>query len=119
MWKIYLLLTSIWVMLSLAPFALAQCATDGDFIPNPIQACSFEELITNVSDYVAKVGGILAVVAIIFVGFKLILASVSSNQAELATAKKMFWYVLIGAAVVVGGAVLVHAVVNTITKLSG
>src|SRR3990167_1144637 len=79
-------------MLTLAPFTHAQN------IENPIDATSFEQLITSVADAVTEIALVLAGVAIIFAGFKFLVAGATGDEKGLATAKKMFFWVLIGTA---------------------
>ncbi len=118
MWKTRLLLTLVFVMLVIAPFAHASCHDTGDgFIPNPLKVCSFADLLKAIADAVVAIGSILAALALIFVGFKLVLAAVAGNPAGITAAKKMFWWVLIGAAVVVGSAAIAGAVVNFVKNL--
>lgn len=101
----------VFVMLGAGNLAFAQTSYG---FPNPIGSSTFADLVNNIAIAVRNIAIPFAVIAIIFVGFKFITASASGNQAELTSAKKLFVWVLIGTAIIVGASVLAQAVVNTI-----
>lgn len=86
-------------------------------IPNPITATSFTVLIDSITAQLVPIATVLAVVAIIFTGFKFLTAALSGNPGQLTESKKMFYYVLVGTAITVGAAVLANAVVKFVTEL--
>ena len=112
MWKARLRMAPVFAMLALAYPALAQTT-----IPNPIGAQSFEDLIVALADALIKIGSVLAVVAIIIVGFRFVAASASGDTKSLGEVKKLFWWIFIGTAIIVGSSMLAKAVVNTIKTL--
>lgn len=112
LWKSPLYGGPVFAMLGAAYPALAQTV-----IPNPIGAQSFPKLIDALATALIQIGGVLAVVAIVIVGFKFLTASVSGDTKSIGEAKKMLWWVLIGTAIVVGSSVLAKAVINTIETL--
>ena len=118
MWKTLLLLVSVHVMLLQAELTHAACAmAPANAIPNPISVCTIEDLINAVATQIVTFGSVAAAIAIIVVGFRLVVASASGNQGEIAQAKKMLGWVLTGTAIVVGAGALASAVVNTIKTL--
>ena len=120
LWKKYLCPLYGFVILAVAPFAHAQCANQGaNTIPNPINVCSFLDLVKAVANAVIVIATPIAVVAIIFVGFKLVVAAGTGDQSGLQSAKKMLVYVLIGTAIIVGASALAIAVINTIRNVTG
>lgn len=84
----------------------------GVTIENPIAAKSFPELIQQIAKAVRLIAFPLAVVAIIFVGFKFVISSARGDEKGLGEAKKMFFWVVIGTAIIVGASVLAEAIVN-------
>ena len=117
-WKTYLLTIAIFVMLLTGLTASASCHNlGGQFFDNPIQACSFKDLVLTISRAIRDVAIPVAVVSIIYVGFKMVLGAASGNQGEIASARKMLMYVLLGTALVVGSSVLAKAVVDFVQTL--
>lgn len=106
LWK-SLLLGLIFFVIVLASFNVSAIG-----IENPISANSFQALIERLADAILKIAIPLAVVAIIFVGFKFVLASASGNAKGLEEARKMFLWLVAGTALIVGSSALAKAVVN-------
>ena len=101
------------VLLFFAILAMAGPVYADVAIPNPIAPTnSFLQLIENISKAVTKIAMVLAVPAIVFVGFKLVIAAAQGNDTGLKDGKKMLWWVLIGTAIVIGASVLAQVVVN-------
>lgn len=83
--------------------------------PNPLgQIESFPQLIGTITGNLIIIATVLSVAAIVITGFRFIAAAVSGNPQELTSARKTFWWILIGTAVVVGAYALAQAVVNFI-----
>lgn len=100
----------IFAMLIVASPALA-------LIENPIGAKSFLDLINAVAKAITQIGAVFAVVAIIIVGFRFVAASASGDTKSLAEVRKLFWWIFIGTAIIVGSSMLAEVVVNTIKTL--
>lgn len=81
-------------------------------IENPIAARNFPDLIKSLASALLVVALPLATAAIIFAGFKMIVASMSGNSSAMAEAKKMLGWILAGTAIVVGSSVLAQVAVN-------
>lgn len=113
-WKDALNKAIILAILITAPLASAQTT-----IPNPIAAKSFLDLINAVAKAITQIGAVFAVVAIIIVGFRFVAASASGDTKSLAEVRKLFWWIFIGTAIIVGSSMLAQAVVNTIKTLGG
>ncbi len=111
MWKTKLIALTVPVILITAPFLIAYA--DDLTIPNPLTGSdTFEQLIQNIANSVTKIAIIFASFAIVIIGFKFVMAAASGNTSGLTEARKMFLWVLIGTAIVVGAAQLADAVIN-------
>lgn len=78
---------------SLAHFAFAK-------LENPLASETFAELISNIAKIVAQVGLPVAVIAIIYAGF--LFATARGNEEQIKTAKKTFFWAIIGTALILG-----------------
>ena len=81
-------------------------------IANPIAAKSFPQLIQQIAKAVRLIALPLATVAIIFVGFKFVISSARGDEKGLGEAKKMFFWVIIGTAIIVGASALAEWIVK-------
>ena len=79
---------------------------------NPIASKTLEELVNALADGILKLVFVLAPVFIIISGFRFLVAASTGNQAGLATAKKLFFWTLIGTAIVVGASVIAKVIIN-------
>lgn len=86
-------------------------------IPNPIAAQSVEALILSVAGALAYLAMIAGTVAIVWVGFKFVVAASTGDEAGVTASKKLLWQVLLGVAIVVGASTLVRVVLTTIRGL--
>lgn len=113
MWKKCLFPGLIFAMLIIGFSAMAA----GEVVNNPIKSKTVAQLVLNIADVALQVGSYIAVVAIIFAGFKLVVAAAQGNEGELSKARQMLWWVLIGTAIIVGARVIAQAVINTFENL--
>ncbi len=97
--------------------ARATCHDTGTTIPNPISVCSFEELIASIISQLVPIAVMLSAAAIIFVGFRLVIATARGNEAEITKSKNLLWYALVGTAILVGASALAAAIVNFVKTL--
>lgn len=102
------------ILLVLASFAFVYAQGN---IPNPIKYNDFPSLLLAITTAVRNIGMIFAVLAIVIIGFKFIQASAAGNEGGIKEARKYFWWVLIGTAVVVGASVIAGAVIEFVKKL--
>jgi hypothetical protein len=105
------------------PCASANCQSSQptDFhlnvkLKNPLKVDSIQGAIQLFMNTVVKVVIPFIIVFFIFAGFKFILAR--GNPTELETAKKMFFYTLIGALLIFGAWAITNAIVGTINSIS-
>ena len=81
-------------------------------ITNPIKARNFGELINSLATALQYIAGILAPIALVIAGFKLIIGATSGDTKGVGEAKKMFGWILVGTAIAIGASALAKAVVN-------
>lgn len=111
MWKTRLRQAAAFVILFSVPISEV-FAESHDRIPNPITATSFPCLVKAITGAAVQIAVPLAVVAIIIAGVRFIIAGVRGSDAEITKAKTMLFWVVIGAAVVVGSFVIANAAVQ-------
>jgi heme/copper-type cytochrome/quinol oxidase subunit 3 len=83
-------------------------------LQNPLRVNSIEEVIYLGIDILIYVGVAFAIFAIIFTGFKFVWAQ--GNPKEIEEAKKRFYYILIGLAVLISSRVIVQIVRTTLEQ---
>lgn len=88
-----------------------------NLISNPIHANCFSALVRDFTDIILKIGLPLAALMIIFSGFQFVLAG--GNEEKIKKARQMFYWTIIGAAVIIGARVIAEAVVNFAKGLGG
>ncbi len=85
-------------------------------IQNPLKGVSsIPAFIATVLGYVVKIGGIIAIFAFIYAGFKFVAAR--GNPKELEDAKRIFINTCIGVAVLLGAQVIATIIVGTIKNI--
>jgi hypothetical protein len=84
-------------------------------IDNPIAAKDFTELLALVLKVIVSIGLPIIVIAIIWVGFKYVLAQ--GNDKKISEAHAAFKWVMIGAAIVLGSQAIVSIIQNTVNKV--
>lgn len=100
----------------LMPFRSASALTTGGGLQNPIKINSIPELITAIIDIIIAVGTPIAVLFLIYAGFKFVLAR--GNESELTKAKEMLVWTIIGIVILLGAKVLSVVIEGTITQLT-
>jgi|SRR3989338_9022550 len=85
---------------------------------NPLSGvASVQQLIMKILNLVVQVGLPIIVLMIIYAGFKYVTAR--GNPAKIQEAHNAILWTVIGAAVILGAAVISHAISGTITSLGG
>ena len=108
-----LTLSSI-VFLFPVSFVLASCASPAaGELPNPLKVCSVQDLLFLIAQIATYIGVIAAVIALIFVGFKFIAAQ--GKPEELTKARSMFFWIIVGIAILIGASLIVTILKNTLT----
>ncbi|MEK7184795.1 MAG: hypothetical protein AAB683_01515 [Patescibacteria group bacterium] len=83
-------------------------------LQNPLKVGSIEGVIFLAVDIAIYIGVSFAILAIIFVGFKFVMAR--GDQTALKNAKEWFMYIIIGLAILISARVTVEIVQNTLIK---
>lgn len=91
----------------------------GTTIKNPLGDGKNEikDLLTNIMNLVATVGAIVVVIFIIYSGFKFVTAG--DSDSDRTKAKDMFYYTIIGGAILLGADIIANVVVNTVNTTVG
>lgn len=84
-------------------------------IDNPIKANNFSEVVLAFARLLVTIGIPLAAIFIVFAGFKFV--SSRGDEKGITEAKKMLFWTLVGAAVIIGAYAIATAVVNFAKEL--
>ena len=82
---------------------------------NPIKSDDFDNVVKGIANFITRVGYPAVVLAIVFTGVMFVLAQ--GNEEKLKQARTMFFWVITGAAIVIGARVLAEIVINFAEKL--
>lgn len=94
----------------------AQTGTVNGVIQNPLNGIKdVPTLVSTIMADVVKVGGVIAIFAFIYSGYKFVEAR--GNSTELETAKKIFFNTCIGVAILLGAELIAFLIVTTIKNL--
>ncbi|MEK7662372.1 MAG: TrbC/VirB2 family protein [Patescibacteria group bacterium] len=97
-------------------FAQGYGGTPGAKLQNPLKDINdIPTLIVAILDVVVKVGGYIAVLALIYAGFMFVKAR--GNREELETAKRSFFYIVIGVAVLLAAKAISLGISATISNI--
>ena len=104
---------------SLAMFALplaaaAQAADSSATLPNPLKVSSVSDLLYLIANIGTYIGVILAVLALIWVGFRFVAAQ--GNPEKITDAKHAFFWIIIGVAVLIGASAIIGILKSTLTS---
>lgn len=109
--RFFLICVSLTAILFLAvtlPFAVTQ-ARPYEF-PNPIQSNDLIGLIESLRSQLFPFAITLVSVAILYIGFRMVVAVGSGNASDLTKWRKFLVYALIGAAIIAGSKPIIDAV---------
>ena len=84
-------------------------------IENPINSGTFEAVVAKIAELIARIGMVLVVVFIIYSGF--LFVSARGDEKKLESAKSMFFWTIIGAAIIIGAYAIAQAVINFAKQL--
>lgn len=84
-------------------------------IINPLGSNDIPSIVSTVLTYITRIGGVVAIIAFIYTGFLFVRAQ--GSDTKLADAKKIFFYTVIGVAILLGAQLLAALVVGTIKSL--
>ncbi|MDE2188601.1 MAG: hypothetical protein KGJ35_02640 [Patescibacteria group bacterium] len=90
------------------------CSGTTGVICNPLQSVSITGLLNNAVDIAIAVGAVVSVIMFIYAGFRFIFAQ--GKPDEISKTWKLFMYVAIGTAVLIGAKVIVSVITGTLTS---
>jgi len=102
------------VFLALTNTAFAQ-GDDFQFEKPPTKSKKFSDILFSITDFITKLGIPVISVFLILSGFMFV--SAQGNMQKLESAKSMFYWTVVGAAIVVGAGPIAKMVLNLIDKL--
>lgn len=83
---------------------------------NPIGSISLADFIGKIGEAILKVGIPIAAIFIIFAGLKFVMAA--GDEKAIKDAKQIFWYTIIGTAILLGAGVLAKILETTIKSVA-
>ncbi|MCF7835687.1 MAG: pilin [Candidatus Marinimicrobia bacterium] len=95
--------------------SVADAAQGESGLKNPIKYDSFDKFIKAIAEVIMEIGGVLAVIFIIWSGYLFVTAR--GNEEQLKKAKTTFLWTIVGTAVLLGAYVVATAVVEFVTSL--
>ena len=104
-------------ILSLPVSALGDDSDPGSSnrIENPLKNNSLIAFINSIIDAALLIGTVIAVLAIIFAGFRFVTAQ--GDEEQIKTAKRILLYAAIGIVILLGARMISDVIVNTITSV--
>lgn len=85
-------------------------------LENPLGGVnSITQLVNKLVDIAFQIGSVVAVIMIIYSGFKFVMAR--GNESELKEAKRIFFYTIVGIAVLFGARVLAEIIKATVDNI--
>lgn len=91
-----------------------QASQPAQKLQNPLKVTSIKEVIFLAVNIMVYIGVSFAILAIIFVGFKFVMAQ--GKPEEISKAKEWFLYIIIGLAILISAKVIVEIIQNTLVK---
>lgn len=91
--------------------------TSGPSVPlsNPLKAKSLEELLNQILGFVIRIGAIVVVLMLVYVGFKFVVAQ--GDGPKLTEARQMFLWTIVGALILLGAQVIASGISATVNAL--
>lgn len=82
---------------------------------DPLDKMTVQQFISKILGYIVKIGGVLATIAIVYVGF--LFASAGGDAGKIKTAKSVLINTLLGLAVLLGAEILGATITSTINSI--
>jgi Type IV secretion system pilin len=90
----------------------------GTILINPLKSgTSLESFLGNILDFVIRIGTIIVILMLVFVGFKFVTAQ--GSETKLVEARKMLLWTIIGALVLLGSVAIKDSILATVQALGG
>tara|TARA_B100000508_G_scaffold60333_1_gene47263 strand:- start:306660 stop:307085 length:426 start_codon:yes stop_codon:yes gene_type:complete len=88
----------------------------GFTLKNPLQADSLEEFLTEILDFIVRLGTIVVIVMIVVVGF--LFVSARGNPEKIKEAREALLWTLVGGVILIGAFVIAEAIEATVKAIS-
>ena len=82
---------------------------------DPLDKMTVQQFISKILGYIVKIGGVLATIAIVYVGF--LYASAGGDAGKIKTARSVLINTLLGLAVLLGAEILGATITSTINSI--
>ncbi len=83
---------------------------------NPLKVNSLQQLMTAILGFVVKIGTVVVVLMLVFVGFKFVTSQ--GNSTEIQKARMMLLWTIVGALIILGAQAISLGVAATVTSIS-
>jgi hypothetical protein len=98
----------------LIPFFVFSEGSSGGLV-NPLDDMTVQQFVSKMLGYIVKIGGVLATIAIVYVGF--LFASAGGDAGKIKTARSVLINTLLGLAVLLGAEILGATITSTINSI--
>ncbi len=108
---------AIFLFLFSPVFIFAVDANLSTTIKNPLKSENVNQILLDVMNLVAKIGGVLVVLFIIYSGYKFVTAGESDQNRD--KAKNIFYATVIGGAILLGADIIANIIIGTVKSTAG
>lgn len=91
-------------------------SNSGTTLINPLSAGSLPEFLTSILKFVVKIGVIVVILMLVFVGYKFVVAQGVPGKIE--EARRMLLWTVVGALILLGAQVIAAGIQTTVTALT-
>jgi hypothetical protein len=84
-------------------------------LTNPLKAKSLEALLGDILQFVIRIGAVIVVLMLVYVGFKFVVAQ--GDGPKLTEARQMFLWTIVGALILLGAQVIASGISATVNAL--
>jgi heme/copper-type cytochrome/quinol oxidase subunit 2 len=86
-------------------------------LSNPLKAKNLQEFLGQILEFVIRIGTVVVVLMIVYVGFKFVTAQ--GNDSKISEAKEMLLWTVVGALILLGAQVIASGISATVNALKG
>ena len=99
-----------------SPSPTGQQTTSGTGLINPLGTTSLPQLITDILQLVVKIGAVVIVFMLVYVGFLFVVAQ--GSESKLEEAKRALLWTIVGALILLGAEAIAQGIQATVNALS-
>jgi hypothetical protein len=100
-----------------SPSGSGQQQVSGSGLLNPLGTTSLPQLITDILQLVVKIGAVIVVFMLVYVGFLFVVAQ--GSESKLEEAKRALLWTIVGALILLGAEAIAQGIQATVSALSG